>query len=209
MGITTNFCILLAAGSAIAAPVLQRRGNLPEPVSASTALSYLSSITVAAESNSPAYSRDYFPTWITISGACNTREYVLKRDGVSVQTDSACTATSGTWYSDYDQATWYAASDVDIDHIVPLKEAWVSGARSWTTAQRQAFANDVTRPQLLSVTDNVNQSKGDQDVADWLPPNVGYQCEYVRAFVQVKYYYKLSMDSAENAAAADVLNNVC
>jgi hypothetical protein len=72
------------------------------------------------EVNDPAYERDYFKTLITISGTCNTREYVLKRDGTNVVTSSACTATSGTWYSDYDGATWIAASDVDIDHIVPL-----------------------------------------------------------------------------------------
>lgn len=67
----------------------------------------------------------------------------------------------------------------------------------------------LTRPQLLAVTDNVNQSKGDQDLAEWLPEREAFQCEYVRAYIQVKHYYGLSMDSAEKAAASDVLNNVC
>jgi hypothetical protein len=67
----------------------------------------------------------------------------------------------------------------------------------------------VTRPQLLAVTDNVNQSKGDGDLAEWLPPRTAYQCEYVRAYIQVKHYYGLSIDSAEKAAASDVLNNIC
>ena len=71
------------------------------------------------------------------------------------------------------------------------------------------FACSITRPQLLSVTDNVNQAKGDQDLAEWLPPRHAYQCEYVRAYIQVKHYYDLSMDAAEKAAASDVLNNVC
>lgn len=97
---------LAAAGAALAAPVeegaLERRGNLPTPVSKATAQSYLNSIKVEAESNSPAYSRDYFNHWITISGTCNTRETVLKRDGSGVVTDSSCAATSGSWYSDYD-----------------------------------------------------------------------------------------------------------
>lgn len=134
---------------------------LPTPVSASTARGYLSQLTVATEDRT-GYSRDKFPTWITIEGTCDTREWILKRDGTNVVTDSGCKATSGSWYSPYDGATWTAASDVDIDHLVPLAEAWDSGAGKWTTAQRQAFANDVTRPQLLAVTDNVNQSKGDQ-----------------------------------------------
>ncbi|GAA3236009.1 hypothetical protein GCM10020256_54330 [Streptomyces thermocoprophilus] len=118
---------------------------LPTPVSAATARSYLSQLTVAAE-NRTGYNRDLFPHWITISGSCNTRETVLKRDGTNVVTNSSCAATSGSWYSPYDGATWTAASDVDIDHVVPLAEAWDSGASKWTTSQRQAFANDLTRP---------------------------------------------------------------
>ncbi|MEU8586788.1 HNH endonuclease family protein [Streptomyces sp. NPDC048664] len=172
---------------------------LPTPVSGATARTYLGSLTVAAEDRT-GYKRDLFPTWITIDGACNTREWILKRDGSNVVTNSSCAATSGSWYSPYDGATWTAASDLDIDHLVPLAEAWDSGASKWTTAQRQAFANDVTRPQLLAVTDNVNQEKSDQDPATWMPPRKDYQCTYVRAWVQVKYYYKLSVDSAEKAA---------
>ncbi|WP_330457603.1 HNH endonuclease family protein [Streptomyces sp. NBC_00820] len=172
---------------------------LPTPVSGATARSYLSQLTVASE-NRTGYSRDLFPTWITISGTCNTREYILKRDGSNVVTDSACVSQSGSWYSPYDGATWSSPSDVDIDHLVPLAEAWDSGASQWTTAQRQAFANDVTRPQLLAVTDNVNQSKGDQDPATWMPALTSYRCTYVRAWVQVKYYYNLSVDSAEKSA---------
>ncbi|MFF3512857.1 HNH endonuclease family protein [Streptomyces sp. NPDC002573] len=178
---------------------------LPTPVSAATARSYLASLTVATE-NRTGYNRDLFPTWITISGTCNTREYILKRDGSNVVTDSSCAATSGSWYSPYDGATWTAASDLDIDHLVPLAEAWDSGAGKWTTAQRQAFANDVTRPQLLAVTDNVNQAKGDQDPATWMPSRTAYRCTYVRAWVQVKYYYNLSVDSAEKTALQNYLS---
>ncbi|MCX5263216.1 HNH endonuclease family protein [Streptomyces sp. NBC_00199] len=177
---------------------------LPTPVSAATARTYLASLTVKAE-NRTGYDRDLFPTWITISGTCNTREYILKRDGTNVVTNSACTATSGSWYSPYDGATWSAASDLDIDHLVPLAEAWDSGASAWTTARRQSFANDVTRPQLIAVTDNVNQSKSDQDPAEWMPSVTSYRCTYVRAWVQVKYYYDLSVDSAEKSALTSYL----
>ncbi|WP_329555101.1 HNH endonuclease family protein [Streptomyces sp. NBC_00696] len=177
---------------------------LPTPVSAATARTYLASLTVATEVRT-GYERDLFPTWDTISGTCNTREWILKRDGTNVVTNSACTATSGSWYPPYDGATWTAASDVDIDHLVPLAEAWDSGARNWTTAQRESFANDVTRPQLLAVTDNVNQSKGDQDPATWMPSLTSYRCTYVRAWVQVKYYYNLSVDSAEKSALTNYL----
>ena len=177
---------------------------LPTPVSAATARTYLASLTVATE-NRTGYDRDLFPTWITISGTCDTREYILKRDGSNVVTNSACTATSGSWYSPYDGATWTAASDLDIDHLVPLAEAWDSGASAWTTAQRQAFANDVTRPQLIAVSASSNRSKGDDDPAEWVPTRSAYVCTYVRAWVQVKYYYDLSVDSTEKSALQSYL----
>ncbi|WP_128428131.1 HNH endonuclease family protein [Streptomyces cyaneus] len=177
---------------------------LPTPVSGATARSYLAQLTVATEDRT-GYDRDLFPHWITQSGTCNTREVVLKRDGTNVVQDSSCAATSGSWYSVYEGATWTAASDLDIDHLVPLAEAWDSGADSWTTSQRQAFANDLTRPQLIAVTDNVNQAKGDQDPATWMPSRTAYRCTYVRAWVQVKYYYDLSVDSAEKSALTNYL----
>ncbi|MEE1802799.1 HNH endonuclease family protein [Streptomyces sp. NPDC101062] len=195
---------IAATTTLLTAPAAQ--AAMPTPVSAATARTYLGSLTVQAEGSSSGYSRDLFPHWITQSGACNTREVVLKRDGTNVVQDSACAATSGTWHSVYDGATWTAASDVDIDHMVPLSEAWKSGASSWTTAQRQSFANDLTRPQLIAVTDNVNQSKGDKDPANWMPPLASYKCTYVRAWVQVKYYYNLKVDSAEKTALTSALS---
>ncbi|KAG8844698.1 hypothetical protein FRB91_002384 [Serendipita sp. 411] len=143
------------------------------------------------------YDRDLFPHWITISGACNTRETVLKRDGTNVVTSSSCAATSGSWYSQYDGKTWTSASDIQIDHLIPLSEAWKSGASAWTTSKRQSFANDLTRPQLIAVTGSVNQAKGDKDPAEWMPPRAAYYCTYIRAWIQVKYYWALSVDQAE------------
>ncbi|MFD3442655.1 HNH endonuclease family protein [Streptomyces sp. NPDC058685] len=202
---------VLAATSALAvtgllatAPAAQAAP--PTPVSAATARTYLGQLTVRAEGSSSGYSRDLFPHWSTQSGACNTREVVLKRDGKNVVQDSSCAATSGSWYSEYDGATWSAAADVDIDHIVPLAEAWRSGANSWTTSRRGSFANDLTRPQLIAVTDNVNQSKGDQDPAEWMPSRTAYRCTYARMWVQVKQYYSMSVDSAEKSALQSVLN---
>ena len=193
---------LLSLGT-LTAPAAQ--AALPTPVSASTARAYLAELPVRPEDRT-GYDRDLFPHWITQSGACNTREVVLERDGTDVEQSSSCAATSGSWYSVYDGATWTSASDVDIDHLVPLAEAWDSGASSWTTSQREAFANDLTRPQLLAVTDNVNQSKGDQDPAEWLPPLSSYHCVYARAWVHVKHHYNLSVDSAEASALRDILS---
>ena len=95
----------------------------------------------------------------------------------------------GRWFSYYDRVSWTLAADVDIDHMVPLAEAWDSGARSWTTARRQAYANDLgDRRSLVAVTDNVNQAKGDQDPAAWLPQSPS--CRYVREWVAVKIRWR-------------------
>ncbi|KAM7192100.1 hypothetical protein V8F33_008525 [Rhypophila sp. PSN 637] len=194
--------LLALAGNVIAIPVPTPPG-IP---SASTAVTQLNSLTVKAYVDDGTYNRDLFPHWITISGQCNARETVLARDGTSVVAGSNCAPTSGTWKSPYDGATWTQASDIDIDHMVPLKNAWVSGAKSWTTSKRQQFANDLTRPQLWSVTDNVNQSKGDKSPDAWKPPLSSFYCTYAKSWVQVKYYWALSITSAEKSALTSMLN---
>lgn len=197
----------LAAGllslGLLASPAQAAPTGIPTKATAQT---YLNSLTVAAEANAGTYDRELFPHWITISGTCNTRETVLKRDGTNVVTSSACAATSGSWYSPYDGATWTASGDVDIDHVVPLAEAWRSGASAWTTSKRQSFANDLTRPQLIAVTDNVNQSKGDQDPSTWQPSVTSYRCTYAKMWIAVKYYWALKLQSAEKTALQTSLN---
>lgn len=95
--------------------------NIP---SYSTASNQLALLVVAPQGSQAGYSRDLFPHWSSQTGTCNTREVVLKRDGTSVVQDSSCAAVSGRWFSPYDGATWTAASDLDIDHVVPLSNAW-------------------------------------------------------------------------------------
>ncbi|QTZ91712.1 HNH endonuclease family protein [Streptomyces auratus] len=178
----------------------------PSPPDAATARTYLADIKEQPEGSLDGYSRDKFPHWIDQGKNCNTREVVLKRDGTDVQQDSSCAATSGKWVSPYDGATWTKAADLDIDHVVPLAESWRSGAAQWTTARRQELANDLTHSQLIAVTDNVNQEKGDKDPAKWLPPKASYHCEYARMWVWVKHEYGMTADSAEKAALKKILD---
>lgn len=133
-------------------------------------------------------------------------EFVLKRDGANVVTNSACASTSGTLVSAYDGATWTAVSDVDIDHMVPLKNAWVNGASKWTTAKREQFANDIASPQLWTVTDNLNQAKGDKSPDVWKPPLTSFYCTYAKSWVQVKYKWELSVTPAEKTALASMMD---
>ncbi|KAK2747531.1 hypothetical protein FQN57_002023 [Myotisia sp. PD_48] len=193
--------------SVLAVPASIFSRTPPNIPSKSAAQSALASLTVAPHGPQDGYSRSKFPHWITISGACNTRETVLNRDGTNVQNDSECRATSGSWYSPYDGATWTDAADVDIDHVIPLSNAWKSGASTWTTAKRQQLANDLANPQLIAVTDNVNQAKGDQGPEDWQPPLASYRCTYSKMWIKVKSVYQMTITSAEKTALTSMLNS--
>jgi hypothetical protein len=196
--------LLFAAVAIVAAPPA---GALPPGTpSKATAQSELNSLTVRAEESMTGYSRDLFPHWTNQGNNCNTREVVLERDADSVTVGSDCYPTSGSWYSYYDGATWTQASDLDIDHIVALAEAWRSGARNWTTSQRQSFANDLDGPQLIAVTDNVNQSKSDQDPSTWQPPRSGARCAYSKWWIHTKYRWGLHLQSSEKSALQTMLN---
>lgn len=200
-----SFTILAATAVLSGALVSVAEATPPGIPSATTAKSELASLTVKADGSQTGYSRDKFPHWIDQGNSCNTREVVLKRDGTNVVTGSDCAATSGSWFSPYDGETWTATSDVDIDHVVPLADAWRTGASSWTTAQRQAYANDLTDPQLIAVTDNVNQQKGDKSPDQWKPPLTSYWCTYAKMWVAVKYKFKLTINTAEKSALTDML----
>ncbi|MEU9075989.1 HNH endonuclease family protein [Kitasatospora sp. NPDC004745] len=204
--LTTAPAVAALTAATVLTAVAPAQAALPTPISAATARSYLAGMPATAETHGDSYDRTLFPAWITISGTCDTREWIVKRDGSNVTTDTSCKATGGSWSSVYDNATTTNPSSFDVDHLVPLAEAWASGAWAWTTAQRQAFANDVSRPQLLLVSASSNRSKGDRDPAEWLP-QASYQCTYARAWVQVKQYYNLTVDSAEKTALTGILNN--
>ncbi|MGI5207012.1 GmrSD restriction endonuclease domain-containing protein [Spirillospora sp. CA-108201] len=177
----------------------------PPPPDAAAARTHLGELVVAPEGSMDGYSREKFPHWATVQGTCDTRETVLKRDGQNVETNSACQATSGRWESPYDGGVWTDRQDLDIDHMVPLAQAWRSGADEWTTARRRQFANDLESSQLWAVTDNVNQAKGDKDPARWKPPLTSFYCTYARSWVDVKWRYKLNTDAAEKSALTDML----
>lgn len=92
-------------------------------------------------------------------------------------------------------------STFDIDHLVPLAEAWGSGANAWSAEQRTAFANDLGfRPSLIAVSASSNRSKGDRDPAEWMPPAANEHCRYLRTWVAVKTRWRLAIDVAEKRA---------
>lgn len=197
LAVGASAVIVFGGGSASAIPP-----GIPD---AATAQAELAQLTVAPDGSMDGYDREKFPHWSTVEGSCNTREEVLKRDGENVEVGTDCAATSGSWTSPYDGDTWTDTADVDIDHMVPLAAAWRSGAASWTTDQREDFANDLSSPQLWAVTDNVNQEKSDQTPDTWKPPLQSHWCEYARAYTHVKFVYTLTVNEAEKGALTEML----
>jgi hypothetical protein len=144
------------------------------------------------------YDRKLFKHWIDADkNGCDTRKEVLIAEAiVKPKKGAKCVLTGGKWISAYDGKTYTKDASLDIDHMVPLAEAWRSGAWAWTAKQRQDFANDLTDSRaLIAVTASANRSKGDQDPKTWLPSKG--KCTYIESWVAIKVRYSLTFDTGE------------
>ena len=167
----------------------------------------LISLVIEAESPDP-YDRSLFRHWVDEDGdGCNARREVLIAEAIEAPTiGDRCDLIGGLWYSAFDGVTTDDDSSFDVDHMVPLSEAWDSGANEWSSERRRAFANDLDLPQaLIAVSASSNRSKGDKDPADWLPPLRSYHCQYVEDWVRVKVKWELSVDQREFSAIRSLL----
>jgi hypothetical protein len=131
---------------------------------------------------------------------CNVRDEVLSADGTKVKT-SGCNVVAGTWFSTYDGKILDAPAKVEIDHLVPLANAWRSGAVTWTDARREDFANDLDRPELVAVSTAANRAKGDQDPSSWRPQRTGAWCDYASDWIAVKAHWKLTVTAGGEGRA--------
>lgn len=178
---------------------------VPSTGSKIKASALLNLLTVKNEQNSNSYDRSLFHHWADLDhDGCDTRAEVLQSESqktVTYTSTSGCTVSTGKWFSVYDNQTITIAGTLDIDHFVPLKEAWESGASHWTYGQREAFANDLGfGPSLIAVSATTNRSKSDRDPASWTPPANGYRCTYAKDWIRVKYRWHLAIDSSEKSA---------
>lgn len=174
---------------------------------AARAAGQLAELTVASGGSMRGYSRDRFPHWRSTGAGCDVRDSVLRRDGEQLGPVrlEGCNVVGGRWRSPYDGKELIDPRSVDIDHVVPLANAWRSGAASWDDDRRGSFANDLTRPQLVAVSASANRAKGDQDPAQWKPPEQGFWCEYSQDWVAVKHHWQLTVTAAEKAALEDMM----
>ncbi|MEU4359919.1 HNH endonuclease family protein [Streptomyces virginiae] len=155
------------------------------------------------------YQRTSFRHWnagdIPADG-CNTRAEVLLAEAVVYpEIGPGCTLTGGVWWSYSDEREVTPAGALDIDHMVPIAEAWDSGASAWTPARREAYANDQGQPAyLVAVTARSNRSKADQDPAEWLPPAPDALCPYGAEWTATKLRWGLAVDEMERDRLLDI-----
>lgn len=150
--------------------------------------------------------RRHFGTWLkddTHESCMNTRAKVLTRTShVPVRYGSTgCTVKSGEWHEPYAGLVVTEASEMQIDHMVPLKNAYVSGAWRWDARARCAYANFMANEfHLVAVSGHENMSKGDSTPAQWLPPNEAFTCDYLKSWLSVKLIWGLIMNPPETVA---------
>ena len=165
------------------------------------------------------YQRDAFGSaWLDTDGnGCNQRDDVLLRDAVAgtvrLARQGACDhdVLAGTWVDPYtgrslsfvDLKDPAQAQAIQIDHLVPLAEAWASGAARWDAQRRRDFANDLDG--LLAVDGPTNASKGDADPAAWRPRKA-FQCTYALRWIATKSGWHLAVDRSERRALRELLD---
>lgn len=177
--------------------------NPPGPAKARIALSRL---TVTPNIAVKGFERNKFGSgWATIDG-CRVRALVLIRDGTGVRRGANCKVIAGHWPNHYDTRDLNSPGDVQIDHVVPLGEAWRSGASNWKYVRRREFANDLDSPELLAASARSNSAKQDSPPNEWKPDRRRSWCLYARWWVEVKRTWKLTVTRDEKTALRRMLS---
>lgn len=170
-------------------------------------LQKLATLPVKGRGPMTGYSRENF---VTSSVWLKTQQITLKRDLTGITLEKKL-VESGTLQDSYSATVIVyergGAAEVDIDHLVSLGNAWVSGAPALTAKEREALATDPAN--LIATSSSLNRQKGDSDAATWLPPNKDYRCTYVSGQVEIKDRYHLSVTPAEKTAIVDTIQKYC
>jgi hypothetical protein len=186
----------------------------PDSASVSDAREKLDKLKVKGRAPRTGFDRDEFgPAWSDVDhNGCDTRNDILKRD-LKDETFKPgthdCIVLTGTLDDPYSGKTIKfkrgqdTSTDVQIDHLVPLSDAWQKGAQQWSATKRKEFANDPLN--LLAVDGPLNNQKSDSDAATWLPPRKAYRCAYIARQIDVKAKYDVWVTAAEKSAMEGIL----
>lgn len=170
----------------------------------------IESIAVKGRAAKTGYDRSSFSHWRDPDrNGCDARNDTLRRDltNLVIKTDSnGCKVLAGVLpdpYSGKNIEFIFGASQIDIDHVVALSNAWQTGAFGLSDEMRMQLANDPLN--LLAVSASLNRQKGDGDAATWLPPMKSYRCQYVSRQIAVKKKYGLWLTKPEKVAILGLL----
>ncbi|WP_240776746.1 HNH endonuclease family protein [Nonomuraea basaltis] len=188
----------------------------PDSASVSDARKKLAKLAVKGRAPKTGFDRDEFGSaWADVDrNGCDTRNDVLKRDLKDETFKSGthdCIVLTGTLKDPYSGKTiefkrgQETSMAVQIDHLIPLSDAWQKGAQQWTATKRKEFANDPLN--LLAVDGPLNGQKSDADAATWLPPRKAYRCTYIARQIDVKAKYEVWVTAAEKDAMETVLSD--
>jgi len=158
----------------------------------------------------PKYQREDWNTWDDIDSDCqNTRHEVLQLESyVSVlfTNSSSCFVSSGKWFDPYNGTFYFFSGDLDVDHFIPLYNAHISGAWSWSIEKKVRFANNLDDPDLLlAVNSFTNREKSAYGPEDWKPDNTKYWCEYAYDWIRIKYEWGLTATQREWSALLEMI----
>ncbi|GGX05271.1 HNH endonuclease family protein [Streptomyces chryseus] len=196
-----------ATATVVVVGAAPRAGAAPGDTVSTTVEQAIEKLPVAAEDSS-GYNAAKFRHWTDPDqDGCDTRaEVIIAEATTPPAVDGRCTITGGAWHSYYDKRDHSGAGALDVDHLVPLAEAWRSGASAWTAEERERFANDLGDPRVLAaVTASEKRLKGDRDPARWEPSDDSADCRYIAEWAAVKGRWKLSLDPAELAALRNMV----
>ena len=174
------------------------------------ALTVLNSLEVKGRAAKTGYARSQFPHWSDPDrNGCDARNDTLKRDLTQISFKSGtrdCKVLTGQLLDPFSgKVITFSStkSNIDIDHVVALSNAWQTGAAYFDKTKRQQIANDPLN--LLAVDFSLNRQKGDGDAATWLPPLKSYRCDYVGRQIAVKAKYGLWVTQPEKGAIIKLL----
>jgi len=157
------------------------------------------SFSIYADAQGAKYKRKEWKHWIDADHDCqNSRQEILiaRSESEVIMNKNGCTVQNGLWLDYYYPQRFTRAQLVDIDHLIPLKHAYLTGGKDWTALQRMTFAND---PENLVITSKkYNRSKGSKSIDRWLPVNVEYACKYVKDWMRLKQKYHLRVTALEH-----------
>ena len=185
--------------------------STPTPIPTGAAPTTTLVITVAPITTGiPEYSRSEWKHWEDHDGDCqNARHEVLIAESlvpVTYKTDRKCRVETGRWFGAFTGTYFEDPGDVDVDHMVPLKNAHNSGGWAWGPAMKEEYANNLGDDHhLIAVQDNANQSKGARGPDEWMPEDESYWCQYATDWTEIKYWWDLTMTEPEAEAVVDML----